>query len=163
MTMEQLREALVGDAGNPGLLDPATGAISREAFTLRVEEACALGVRLGHGVSLIIINLLWPVAIPGVAGDAVDAVLSGMVDRVWGQARRSDTVARVGAARLALLLPATHEDGATLYASRLRMLLAEPYAFGAAEIWPRLHVLASGSTPATEPDAAYLLALIDAA
>ncbi len=163
MTMESLRDALVEGAGNPALLDPATGAISLQAFTLRVEEACALGARLGHGVSVIFIDLRSPSVLSGAAGETVDAVLSGMVDRIWAQARRSDTVARIGPARLALLLPATHEEGAMQYASRLRILLAEPYTTDGAQLSARMQITAAGSAPGMEPVAAELLAFADAA
>jgi diguanylate cyclase (GGDEF)-like protein len=123
-----ITDALYSGDGNPALLDTSTGALSRAAFALRLDETAALAVRLGYPVSVMMVDVCRPDALCDIYGDdALDSVLSQMVDRLWGLARRSDTVARVTWARLAVLLPGTDRAGAELYASRLRPSLEAPY------------------------------------
>ncbi len=157
MNQDALRRALRDGDGNPPLLDPATGALSREAFILRIEEAAALSARLGHGIAIVVVEVQWPPP-----GPLLDAVLGELVDRLWARARRSDSVARLAADRLALLLPATDRYGAARTAARLERLLAAPCRVGPQPLQPRLTVQVAG-TPAGRPAApADVLALIDA-
>lgn len=129
---QAIQEAVNSDDGNPALLDTATGALSRIAFTLRLEEAAALSARLGHRLSLVRVDLREPYALCDAYGPhAVDTILAATVDRMWELARRSDTVARIGPARLAVLLPATDEAGAALYLDRLLPVLGEPFCLNA--------------------------------
>lgn len=156
MNQDALQRALLEGAGNPALLDPATGALSREAFILRVEEAAALGARLGHGIAAVVIEVQWPPP-----GTLLDAVLGELVDRVWAQGRRSDSVARLAVNRLGLLLPATDRCGAARTAARLERLLSGPCRVGPRAVWPRLSLKVAG-TPAGQPAAAAdVLAVID--
>ncbi len=156
MNQDALQRALWNGAGNPPLLDPATGALSREAFILRVEEAAALGARLGHSIAAVVVEVHWPPP-----GPFLDAVLCEIVDRVWRYGRRSDVVARVGPDRLAILLPATDCDGAVRAAARLERLLGEPCRAGPRDVRPRLAVRVA-ATPAGQPAAAAdVLTLID--
>ncbi len=156
MDQDALQQALLHGAGNPALLDPATGALSREAFILRVEEAAALGTRLGHGIAAVVIEVQWPPP-----GALLDAVLGELVDRVWAQARRSDSVARLAATRLAVLLPATDRDGAVRAAARLEPLLAAPCRVGPQTLRPRVALHVAGTPSGRPATAADVLALID--
>lgn len=156
MTAPSIEGAIHTGEGNPALLDTATGALSRAAFTLRLEEAIALAVRLRYPVSAVVIDLVDAELLRERRGpEAIDLALAAAVDRVWGVARRSDTLARVGPARLVQLLPATDGDAALAYAARLKPVL-EPDAHA-----PR-YALASISTDGDEqPDSARLLDTID--
>ncbi|MFN8555819.1 MAG: hypothetical protein U0531_00180 [Dehalococcoidia bacterium] len=79
MSRAIVRALAIGE-GNPALLDTATGALSREAFTLRVEEAAALAGRLGHAVSIVRIELSRPGDLRSRYGaESVDALLAEMV------------------------------------------------------------------------------------
>jgi GGDEF domain-containing protein len=155
----QLYAAIQGDDGNPKLLDTATGALSPAAFTLRLEETAALARRLGHGMSVLLIDVRWLPQPEQPAEDdvAYDMILSELVDRFWARARQSDTIARIGPARLAILLPATDHDGGALYARKLLPLLEGPYPFGAAALHAELSVTVMGTEPDETPSSAYLL------
>ena len=145
--IQAIQDALHRGDGNPALLDTATGALSAIAFTMRVEEAASLAGRLGHGLSVVTIDLRRPQELLDRYGPhAVDTVLSAIVDRLWELARRSDTVARVGAARLAVLLPATDRDGADLYVARLVPVLADPYQLAGEPVEVRVDVTVTGVT-----------------
>lgn len=158
-------DALRSGDGNPALLDTATGALSRAALILRLEEAAALATRLGHGVSIVVLDLGRPWALCDAYGPAaVDTVLAGIVDRLWDLARRSDTVARIGPARLAVLLPATERAGAELYASRLLPRLTRAvYQVGDAGVRVRLSVCVVGAEAGEAHTGATLLAIADEA
>jgi diguanylate cyclase (GGDEF)-like protein len=158
-----LHGALQSDDGNPALLDTATGALSRVAFTLRLEEAAALAARLGHGISVVLVDLSEPSQLCAQHGPhAVDLVLAEMVDRLWGIARRSDTVARIGPARLAVLLPATDRPGAELHAARLQAWFgARPYVLPAGPARVRFEISVVGVLRDETPVGDALLAAID--
>lgn len=156
MNQDALQRALLDGAGNPALLDPATGALSREAFILRVEEAAALGARLGYGIAAIVVEVQWPPP-----GALLEAVLGELVDRIWAQARRSDSVARLAVGRLAVLLPATDRDGAARTAARLEPLLAAPYRLGPRTLRPCLALRVTGTPSGRPAAAADVLALLD--
>lgn len=153
-----LGEMAGAPAGNPALLDTATGALSRAAFLLRLEEAVALAARLVHSVSMLVVDVLQPApAANGAASEEVNAVLAGIVDKVWALARRSDTVARLGPGRLAVLLPATDEAGAINYAERLEPLLAGPFWLGGREIPARVALSVICPPPGEAPVSGLLL------
>lgn len=161
MSRAIVRALAIGE-GNPALLDTATGALSREAFTLRVEEAAALAGRLGHAVSIVRIELSRPGDLRNRYGaESVDALLAEMVDRLWGLARLSDTVARIGSERLAVLLPATDRTGAARYAARVRPYLeATPYRLRRGEVRPDLLVCVAGATSGERTSPASLIGLL---
>ncbi len=146
-TIHAIQEAMQRGDGNPALLDTATGALSAIAFTMRVEEAVALANRLGHGLSIVTIELRRPRELVAHFGaTAVDSVLSIIVDRLWELARRSDTVARAGPQRLAVLLPATDRDSADLYVARLMPVLADPYHVDGQPVEVQVDVVVTGVT-----------------
>ena len=158
-----LHDALHSADGNPALLDTATGALSRAAFILRLEEAGALAARLGHGVSVVVVDVAEPAAGHGALpyGPVIDGVLGALVDRMWSLARRSDTVARIGGDRLALLLPATHRRGAERLAGRLETLLAAPCITEHGAVSVAVQVRAVGTEPGQPVDASELLYTVD--
>lgn len=158
----QLGDALTGIDGNPALLDTATGALSRAAFVLHLEEAAALGARIGHAVSVLIVDVGWPELPAGFDDGVRDVVLTEIVDWVWGRARRSDTIARIGAARMAVILPATDRDGAERYAAKVASLLEGPYRHGGARVAVTLSIRAVGTAEGEQPDSRVLLSQIDA-
>ncbi len=146
---QTLDKAIHSDDGNPALLDTATGALSRTAFILRLEEAAALAARLGHGLALVCLDLREPKALCAAHGPhAVDAILAQAVDRLWDRARHSDTVARIAPARLAVLLPATDQVGAELYASRLLPALRAPYRLDGAAVQAGFDISVTGVSSA---------------
>lgn len=156
-----LGNALDSNDGNPALLDPATGALSRQAFVLRLEEAAALAARLGCGVSVVAVDLRDAEALCCAhGGESVDRVLAVMVDRLWALARRSDSVARLGPARLGILLPATDRTGAARYAARLLPRLTSPYRCGHSLINATVDLTVVGTDTGEIPDSAELLSAI---
>jgi diguanylate cyclase (GGDEF)-like protein len=158
----QLADVLTEADGNPALLDTATGALSRAAFVLQLEEAAALGARIGHAVSVLVVDVSWPELPAGRDGGIGDLVLTEIVDRVWGRARRSDTIARIGGARMAVLLPATDREGAKRYAAKVAALLEGPYRIGGEHVAVTFSIRALGTVEGERPVSTTLLAQIDA-
>ena len=153
MMHHTLAHALNSDDGNPALLDPATGAFSRQAFVLRLEEAAALAGRLGCGLSVVMVDLRGPEALCYAHGaEVVDRILAEIVDRLWTIARKSDSVARTGPARLCVLLAATDLEGAELYAERLRSYLGAAYSYKGNPLQATIDVSVPGTQPGEIPD-----------
>jgi diguanylate cyclase (GGDEF)-like protein len=158
MLHHALERALTSGDGNPALLDTATGALSREAFLLRLEEAVALTGRLGCGLSLVTVDLRGAEALCYAHGaEVIDRVLADIVDRLWSLARKSDSVARTGPTRLCVLLPATDRAGAEVYAARLRPYLAATYHYKDHPLRATIDVAVAGTLPGEIPDSADLL------
>ena len=163
MMHHTLEHALNSDDGNPALLDTATGALSREAFVLRLEEAAALAGRLGYGLSVVMVDLRGPEALCYAHGaEVVDRILAEIVDRLWSIARKSDSVARTGPARLCVLLAATDLEGAEVYAERLRSYLSEVYTYKGTPLQATIDVSVTGTLPGEIPDGDALLHQIHA-
>jgi diguanylate cyclase (GGDEF)-like protein len=158
MVHHALERALNSDDGNPALLDTATGALSPQAFVMRLEEAAALTGRLGCGLSVVMIELRGAEALCYAHGaEIVDRLLAEMVDRLWALARKSDSVARTGSTRLCVLLPGTDREGADTYAERLRPYLGKAYRYKGNPLQATIDVSAAGTLPGETPDSADLL------
>lgn len=159
MISRTIEQAIESGDGNPALLDTATGALSPAAFTLRLEEAAALAGRLGHGLSVVVVDLCAPWTLCRAHGDeTVDAVLAQIVDRIWDRGRRSDIVARLGAGRLAIIQPGTFRQGAEHYATRLlARLSAAPYRIGTGHVVVLVDVTVVGTALGEIPSARTLL------
>lgn len=159
---QAIQAALHGEDGNPALLDTATGALSRAAFVLRLEETIALGQRLEHAISMVVVELCRPRALREAYGDAAaDLMLAELVDRIWAPARSSDTVARISPTRLVVLLPATDAADVIRYVARMTPLLEGPCPIGKGKVPARFSLTTISIAPSDDTDSSALLAQME--
>lgn len=95
------------------LHDPLTGLPREVLFADRVDQAILAAERAGQPLALLIIHLKMLRTIRETLGEGfADQLLGLIVARLRDSLRRSDTVARIGDAELALLLPGPTDGGA---------------------------------------------------
>jgi diguanylate cyclase (GGDEF)-like protein len=108
------------------LTDALTGCVNRRAFDLQLERDLSLASRMGHPVSLVLLDIDHFKAVNDTHGhDAGDTVLRFLADLLRAELRGVDTAARYGGEEFALILPQANLDGALSVAERLRARLAD--------------------------------------
>ncbi len=123
-----------GLEGRGGLRDPITGTFRRRVFLEMVGQERRRAERYGGVFSLAACNLKLAAAVDAEATRAQNRLLLDAVNRIQTVARESDTLARVGVGRLALLLPTVSDEALPALVLRLRASLqglATPVAVGA--------------------------------
>jgi len=107
------------------LTDELTGQSNRRAFSARLEEEVGRFERLGHPLSLALLDVDGFKAINDELGpQAGDATLRGLGDLLLKHARSIDIVCRFGGDQFAILLVETGRSGAAPFAERLCRLVA---------------------------------------
>lgn len=108
------------------ITDELTGLINRRAFLSMLEQSLSLATRHGRPLSIMIADIdhfrSVNEAFGHQGGDVVITHLSGLINN---SLRSSDTAARIGGEKFALLLPETGGKGAIRIAERLRSVIAE--------------------------------------
>jgi diguanylate cyclase (GGDEF)-like protein len=136
---------LLAQTQHLALTDALTGCYNRRAFEQQLERDMHLAQRVGHPVSLVIIDVDHFKRINDTYGhDAGDEALR-VVARVLRQAmRKESTTARLGGEEFAVILPQVPLTGAIIVAERLRERLAS-------EEIPRIGHLTASFGVATYP------------
>jgi len=107
------------------LTDELTGQSNRRAFSARLEEEVARFERLGHPLSLGLLDVDGFKALNDELGHlAGDATLRGLSDLLLKHVRSIDIVCRFGGDQFAILLVETGRSGAGSFAERLCRLVA---------------------------------------
>ena len=90
-------------------VDPLTGVLSRRAFTEQAKDALALAKRLGHDLSLIVLDLDHFKRVNDSHGHAAgDKVLAATIDACLSTLRSTDAIGRLGGEEFGVLLRRTH-------------------------------------------------------
>lgn len=141
-------EHALGRAANT---DPLTGLVNRRALEPVLERELARCSRLGHPLSVAIIDLDGFKRVNDTLGHHAGDRLLVDVTRAWRNALRTpDVLARSGGDEFLLLLPSTSADAAATVLGRLRRLHDQAFSAGVAESGPD----ASVSTLLRRADAA---------
>ncbi len=99
------------------LVDPVTGLPNRQAFVDRLQAALSMARRAGRATIVMLIELD---GLEGMDATTHDALLRAIGSRLRQCLRETDTIARLGQARLGIILPRAAERGqAALPAMRL--------------------------------------------
>lgn len=108
--------------------DGLTGLWNLRYFQQRAEEEVERAERFGHALSLAILDIDRFKSVNDEHGHLVgDQVLVEVAERVSGEVREVDTVARYGGEEIVIVLPETDLNGARLTAERIRSAVgAEP-------------------------------------
>lgn len=123
-----IAERDLGRRADSAFRDEATGLASASLFEDRLVMAVAAADRTRNRVAALVLDLR-----PGDAGPATlpaDAVVKAVADRLEPALRKGDTIARLGHARLGIVLPAIgHVEGARLVGRKLLETLEAPLVF----------------------------------
>lgn len=119
-------------ASPQGQKDPLTGLLSREAFVRKLQETLAFGERFGDRPVVLLVDLDRFRSVQERLGPMLGArMLQEVARRLTWCVRRTDPCGRLGASRLALLLPHVADPTAVeAVADRIRSSIAEPYEIG---------------------------------
>ncbi|WP_231874415.1 EAL domain-containing protein [Azoarcus sp. KH32C] len=111
--------------------DALTGLPNRALFNDRLNQAVGVARRLGHPVSVMLIDLNRFKEVNDTLGHHVgDLLLREVATRLRGALlRASDTVARLGGDEFAVLLPAATKEMAEDVARRILLSLEDPVSF----------------------------------
>jgi diguanylate cyclase (GGDEF)-like protein/PAS domain S-box-containing protein len=105
--------------------DSLTGVSNRRFFIDAVEYELLRSKRSGSPAALLMIDIDHFKQVNDKFGHAVgDTVIKHIVDLSFGCLRRTDHIGRLGGEEFAILLPETDSDGAGVFASRLREIIA---------------------------------------
>jgi diguanylate cyclase (GGDEF)-like protein len=105
--------------------DGLTGCYNRRSFEVQLERDIHLALRMGHALSLIMIDVDNFKHINDSAGHGVgDMALLAIADSLRAELRAVDTGARFGGDEFAVILPQADTDGALIVAERLRQRIA---------------------------------------
>ena len=109
--------------------DALTGALNRERFEALLRAERTRSRRTGAPLSVVMFDIDHFKRVNDHFGHAAgDAVLETLVDRVGGELRDIDSLARWGGEEFMVLLPETDAEGAARLAERLRRRVAgEPF------------------------------------
>jgi len=115
--------------------DPLTGLANRLRFHEELERSFAYSVRSNIASALLLLDLDYFKTVNDTSGHAAgDALLKVLADELRLRARKSDLVARLGGDEFAVLLPATGQAGAEVFANSLiERLSAHRFQFGGQE------------------------------
>ncbi len=101
--------------------DGLTGLWNLRYFQQRAEEEVERAERFGHALSLALLDIDHFKSVNDEHGHLVgDQVLVEVAERVTGEVREVDTVARYGGEEVVIVLPETDLNGARLTAERIR-------------------------------------------
>lgn len=102
------------------ITDPDTGLFTNAFFQLRVDEEFKRSMRYGWSYSLVLMDVH---GLDAIAADGGDAAVCGawlqIANGILLNSRDVDLPARVGACRVALLLPGTELEGAEIMVQRV--------------------------------------------
>jgi diguanylate cyclase (GGDEF)-like protein len=108
------------------LTDALTGCFNRRSFDMRLEHDLQLATRVGHQLSLVMLDLDNFKRINDEAGhEAGDAALCMLAEILRAGLRGVDTAARFGGDEFVVILPQANVEGALLVAERLRKGIEE--------------------------------------
>jgi diguanylate cyclase (GGDEF)-like protein len=108
------------------LTDSLTGCFNRRSFEARLEHHLRLAMRMGHQLSLVMLDLDNFKRINDQAGHEVgDVALCMLAELLRGGIRVVDTAARFGGDEFVVILPQANSEGALLVAERLRQRIEE--------------------------------------
>ena len=100
--------------------DGLTGVLNRRAFTSEADNLAALAQRLGHPVSLMILDADKFKSINDTYGHPVgDIVLKKLVEAVASALRKTDVLGRLGGEEFGVVLPGTDGEGAAILGERI--------------------------------------------
>jgi diguanylate cyclase (GGDEF)-like protein len=128
--IEKLERAL-SKARESAFYDELTGLPNRRLLLSRFKRAVARGMRRGHSVAMLLLDLDGFKLINDVFGHAAgDIVLRQVAIRLNACLRASDTACRYGGDEFMTLLPDLEDEGNAIgAASKIRAHLAPPYRF----------------------------------
>ncbi len=102
--------------------DPLTGVFNRRYLHSRLDEECSRARRLGQPLSVLLLDIDYFKQINDTHGhQAGDQVLIAFAERVKGQLRKPDIVARFGGEEFMVIATHTAGTGAVDLAERLRL------------------------------------------
>jgi diguanylate cyclase (GGDEF)-like protein len=108
------------------LTDSLTGCFNRRSFEARLEHHLRLAMRMGHQLSLLMLDLDNFKRINDQAGHEVgDVALCMLAEVLRSGLRVVDTAARFGGDEFVVILPQADSEGAQLVAERLRHRIEE--------------------------------------
>ena len=112
--------------------DRLTGLPNRLMFDDRIQQALALAARTGKQVGLLAMDIDKFKNINDSLGHhAGDQLLQQFAQRLRGQLRESDTMARIGGDEFVVVLPELESaDGPSIVAQKMVESLGEPFALG---------------------------------
>ena len=127
----QKLERALSKARESALYDELTGLPNRRLLLSRFKRAVARGMRRGHSVAMLLLDLDGFKLINDVFGHAAgDIVLRQVAIRLNACLRASDTACRYGGDEFMTLLPDLADEGNAIgAASKIRAHLAPPYRF----------------------------------
>jgi diguanylate cyclase (GGDEF)-like protein/PAS domain S-box-containing protein len=142
-----LRERLAQAA----IHDPLTSLPNRELFMDRLETALRLASRERRHVLVMFLDIdRFKLVNDSLGHDVGDQILCAVADRLRGEMRASDTLARFGGDEFTILCPEDHDEKEALQvAQRLADAMADPVVLPSGEIFVSLSVgmaLSSGDT-----------------
>ncbi|MGH9871811.1 MAG: sensor domain-containing diguanylate cyclase, partial [Pyrinomonadaceae bacterium] len=113
------------------LTDGLTGSFNRRSFEARLEHDLQLATRVGHQLSVVMLDLDNFKRINDHAGHEVgDLALCMLSEILCSGLRVVDTAARFGGDEFVIILPHANTEGALLVAERLRKQIEEMYVPG---------------------------------
>lgn len=108
------------------LTDSLTGCFNRRSFEARLEHHLRLAMRMGHQLSLLMLDLDNFKRINDQAGHEVgDVALCMLAEVLRSGLRVVDTAARFGGDEFVVILPQADREGAQLVAERLRQRIEQ--------------------------------------
>ena len=115
-------------------VDPLTGCHNRRSLMDKLEQELDRARRYGLAISVLMIDLDRFKTVNDTYGHLVgDRVLQQLGDLLRRQVRTVDVVARYGGEEFVVVLPETDEEGAVVFAERLRVAVSENDFSDAAE------------------------------
>ncbi len=131
-------------------LDPLTGSLNRRSFHTRLAEEWDRATRYGHPLSCVMIDMDFFKRINDAHGHAAgDDVIQAIARLLEDHRRTSDVVARYGGEEFCVLLAETDEEGATSWAKRIRLAIADEHIRSSSQL---LRVTGSIGVAARRPD-----------
>jgi diguanylate cyclase (GGDEF)-like protein len=130
------RRAAERELAERALHDPLTGLPNRLLFTDRVQVALARSDRTGATVAVFFIDLdRFKLVNDSLGHAAGDRLLVEVAERLRGELRPSDTIARFGGDEFTVLCEQCTEPRATLVAERILASLARPFMIDGHELF----------------------------
>lgn len=132
--------------------DSLTGLYNRRAFAQQLGQSIAHAERSGEPLSLVMIDIDHFKSLNDTFGHlAGDEVIRQLGDVIRATARTGDIAARYGGEEMAVILPGSDRDAATVLAERLRRAVeATPWARRAITVSVGATTCTTGKTGATE-------------
>jgi diguanylate cyclase (GGDEF)-like protein len=139
--LNHLRARALRRLAEERLHDPLTGLAQRRLFELRLDAAFARQRRSGNPLALLFCDLDAFKSVNDTYGHNVgDRYLAAVAQRLLGETRDDDLVARIGGDEFAVLLEGTDVGEAERVAQRLREAVDQPLELGGTQLRPRVSV-----------------------